>query len=125
MAASPEDNPDAEQFRRNRARLMFLPDRGRPKRAPLAWHLVIPGLIVGGAGAWIATDPAGPLAGLHGGSALAATNSASAASVSSVHFHDCREAWERGAAPIKAGEPGYETRLDADGDGVACEPLYR
>nr|WP_264357292.1 excalibur calcium-binding domain-containing protein [Pseudarthrobacter sp. MM222] len=26
-----------------------------------------------------------------------------------------------GAAPIRAGQPGYSRSLDRDGDGVACE----
>lgn len=34
---------------------------------------------------------------------------------------DCAEARASGAAPILRGTPGYASRLDADGDGVACE----
>jgi hypothetical protein len=26
-----------------------------------------------------------------------------------------------GAAPIHRGEPGYSSKLDRDGDGIACE----
>ena len=35
-------------------------------------------------------------------------------------------AWARayGSTPIKRGEPGYRSALDADDDGIACEP-YR
>jgi len=29
-----------------------------------------------------------------------------------------------GKAPIRVGEPGYRPALDADNDGIACEP-YR
>jgi hypothetical protein len=33
-------------------------------------------------------------------------------------------AWARayGSTPIKRGEPGYRSALDADDDGIACEP---
>lgn len=36
-------------------------------------------------------------------------------------FSNCDQAEAAGAAPIYAGEPGYSSDLDADGDGVACE----
>jgi hypothetical protein len=36
-------------------------------------------------------------------------------------FSSCDQAEAAGAAPIYAGEPGYSTKLDRDGDGVACE----
>lgn len=42
----------------------------------------------------------------------------------SVYYRRCADARAVGAAPIYAGEPGYREALDADGDGVACEP-YR
>lgn len=41
-----------------------------------------------------------------------------------VYYRRCADARAAGAAPIHAGEPGYRPGLDADGDGVACEP-YR
>ncbi|WP_245269664.1 excalibur calcium-binding domain-containing protein [Ensifer sp. WSM1721] len=34
---------------------------------------------------------------------------------------NCTAARAAGAAPIRAGEPGYRRKLDRDGDGVACE----
>ncbi len=34
---------------------------------------------------------------------------------------NCAEARAAGAAPILRGTPAYAERLDADGDGVACE----
>lgn len=37
-------------------------------------------------------------------------------------FRNCKEARAAGAAPIRAGEPGFGAHLDKDGDGVACEP---
>ncbi len=40
------------------------------------------------------------------------------------YFANCREAREAGAAPLYQGQPGYAPWLDADHDGVACEP-YR
>ena len=36
----------------------------------------------------------------------------------------CDDARAVGAAPIYRGEPGYRDGLDADNDGIACEP-YR
>jgi hypothetical protein len=41
----------------------------------------------------------------------------------SVYYRRCADARADGAAPIKRGEPGYRLSLDADRDGVACEPL--
>lgn len=41
-----------------------------------------------------------------------------------VSYPNCAAARAAGAAPIRRGEPGYSTRLDRDGDGIACEP-YR
>ena len=40
---------------------------------------------------------------------------------SRVYYPNCAAARAAGAAPIRAGEPGYARRLDRDGDGVACE----
>jgi hypothetical protein len=36
-------------------------------------------------------------------------------------YRNCADARADGAAPLYAGQPGYSTRLDRDGDGVACE----
>ena len=36
-------------------------------------------------------------------------------------FRSCAAARAAGAAPLRAGQPGYSTRLDRDRDGVACE----
>lgn len=41
------------------------------------------------------------------------------------YFRSCREARAAGAAPLRRGQPGYRPEMDADGDGVACEPLPR
>lgn len=42
----------------------------------------------------------------------------------SVYYPNCAAARAAGATPLRVGEPGYRAPLDADGDGVACEP-YR
>lgn len=38
-----------------------------------------------------------------------------------VHYPNCSAVKAAGAAPIRAGEPGYSRKLDRDGDGIACE----
>lgn len=38
-----------------------------------------------------------------------------------TYYANCSAAREAGAAPVHAGDPGYSTRLDRDGDGVGCE----
>jgi len=53
------------------------------------------------------------------------TRETSAPTFSEVHFRNCAAAWAAGAAPIHIGEPGYESRMDGDHDGIACEPLRR
>jgi hypothetical protein len=44
--------------------------------------------------------------------------------VTDVYFPNCAAARAAGVAPIYAGQPGYRPGLDADNDGIACEP-YR
>ena len=41
-----------------------------------------------------------------------------------VYYPNCAAARAAGVAPIMIGQPGYRPELDADGDGIACEP-YR
>jgi hypothetical protein len=41
-----------------------------------------------------------------------------------VFYGNCAAARAAGAAPIYAGQPGYRAALDADSDGIACEPYY-
>lgn len=36
-------------------------------------------------------------------------------------YGTCAEARAAGAAPLYVGSPGYSSKLDRDGDGVACE----
>jgi hypothetical protein len=38
-----------------------------------------------------------------------------------VYYANCTAVRAAGAAPIHRGEPGYSTKLDRDGDGIACE----
>ena len=38
-----------------------------------------------------------------------------------VLYVDCNAVRAAGAAPIHAGDPGYSSALDPDGDGVGCE----
>lgn len=41
-----------------------------------------------------------------------------------TYYPSCRAARAAGVTPLHRGTPGYRTGLDADGDGIACEP-YR
>jgi hypothetical protein len=43
----------------------------------------------------------------------------------SVYYRNCDAARAAGAAPMLRGEPGYRPGLDADSDGIACEPWPR
>jgi hypothetical protein len=36
-------------------------------------------------------------------------------------FANCAAARAAGAAPVRAGDPGYSRKLDRDGDGIGCE----
>ncbi|MGW6172314.1 GmrSD restriction endonuclease domain-containing protein [Arthrobacter sp. NPDC055138] len=38
-----------------------------------------------------------------------------------VFYQNCTAVKQAGAAPIKAGDPGWDTKFDRDGDGVGCE----
>ncbi|MCG2624886.1 DUF1524 domain-containing protein [Arthrobacter sp. I2-34] len=38
-----------------------------------------------------------------------------------VFYQNCTAVRAAGAAPIRAGDPGWETKFDRDGDGVGCE----
>ncbi len=38
-----------------------------------------------------------------------------------VSYRNCAEVRAAGAAPLYRGSPGYSSKLDRDGDGVACE----
>lgn len=45
-------------------------------------------------------------------------------SSAAAYYARCDDARAAGAAPIRRGQPGYRSGLDADGDGIACEPYY-
>jgi micrococcal nuclease len=55
---------------------------------------------------------------------FASPSSRTAAVTSGGGFRSCAAARAAGAAPLYRGRPGYRPQLDADGDGIACEP-YR
>jgi uncharacterized protein YceK len=38
-----------------------------------------------------------------------------------VSYKNCAEAKKAGVAPLRAGDEGYRTGLDRDGDGIACD----
>jgi len=42
-----------------------------------------------------------------------------------VYYPNCAAARAANAAPKHVGQPGYRAELDADSDGVACEPYLR
>lgn len=42
----------------------------------------------------------------------------------SVSYANCDAARAAGVAPIYRGQPGYASYLDADNDGIACEPWH-
>ncbi|WP_110241004.1 excalibur calcium-binding domain-containing protein [Nocardioides gilvus] len=51
----------------------------------------------------------------------ARTKTPAPARLTPVHYQNCTAARDAGAAPVRAGEPGYGRHLDRDGDGVGCE----
>jgi micrococcal nuclease len=38
-----------------------------------------------------------------------------------IVYANCKEVRAAGKAPLRKGEPGYNSKLDGDGDGIACE----
>ncbi|MFE4858780.1 excalibur calcium-binding domain-containing protein [Streptomyces sp. NPDC056670] len=40
---------------------------------------------------------------------------------SSVYYKNCTAARAAGVTPLHRGDPGYDSHLDRDGDGIACE----
>ena len=61
------------------------------------------------------------LAGLTLAAAFGFTALAASPAAAAPPYANCDAANAEGAFSIKVGEPGYEPRLDRDGDGVACE----
>jgi hypothetical protein len=56
-----------------------------------------------------------------GASGSGTSSGTSGSSSSDTTYANCSEARAAGAAPLNQGDPGYSSRLDRDGDGVACE----
>ncbi|MEO8175458.1 MAG: excalibur calcium-binding domain-containing protein [Sphingomicrobium sp.] len=50
---------------------------------------------------------------------------ASATPDRSVYYSGCNAVRAAGKAPLHAGQPGYRSEMDGDGDGIACEPHRR
>lgn len=48
--------------------------------------------------------------------------SSQAAAEASVTYAGCNQVRAAGKAPLYAGQPGYRSDMDGDGDGIACEP---
>jgi len=53
--------------------------------------------------------------------APATTATSPAAPAAGVFYANCTAARAAGAAPLRRGDPGYRSALDADNDGIACE----
>ncbi len=51
----------------------------------------------------------------------ARTTTKAPAKPASVHYRNCDAVRAAGKAPLHSGQPGYDSHLDRDGDGVACE----
>lgn len=110
----------------------IIPFRGEaPKRRDhraVRWPvqmLMTAGLLGFVCGVLYVSAPLHMVAPLGGASAALMDGTASSVAASpSVYYPNCAAARAAGAAPIRFGEPGYRAPLDADGDGVACEP-YR
>jgi hypothetical protein len=49
------------------------------------------------------------------------TTPAAPSATGSITFKNCTEVKAAGKAPIRVGDPGYSSKLDRDGDGIACE----
>ena len=51
----------------------------------------------------------------------APTTAAPAPAPAAAYYANCTEARAAGVTPLHRGDPGYASKLDRDGDGVACE----
>lgn len=78
-----------------------------PGPAPTPVHTVTP---VAASAVTVSSTPSPP-------AAAAPTTS----EVQEAYYATCAAAKHAGAAPLHRGEPGYRSKLDRDGDGVACE----
>jgi hypothetical protein len=97
------------------------PQWQRPQRRSRSWSikdwmLVI---LIGGA----ALSQVVP--GLKSAGTVATTSPQGLADIQSSAFYpNCDAARAAGVAPLHVGDPGYRDKLDADSDGIACEPYY-
>jgi hypothetical protein len=107
-------NPRTQPWRSDRGRSFPAPFRRRWQwwRRHLRTLTIVGAAIVFGVVARLDTEE-----GRSGMLALLSAESLSAP-------RNCSEARARGLAPARRGQPGYAPWLDADNDGVACEP-YR
>lgn len=56
-----------------------------------------------------------------GSTSGSSTGGGGSSSGGSVSYANCTEARAAGVTPLHRGDPGYSSKLDRDGDGVACE----
>lgn len=66
---------------------------------------------------------AGAVGVLLGGGAFLAITAFEAPPEAKPYFETCRHARQAQLAPALRGRPGYWPHLDADNDGIACEPF--
>lgn len=101
--------------------------RNRPRRVPVLNLLVGAGVVgaIAGVGS-VATTSEGrhqiTAVAKYIGEAIGMTRER--APQDGDYWRRCDDARAAGTAPIHRGEPGYREGLDADADGIACEP-YR
>jgi len=67
------------------------------------------------------SDPVGASNGHDSADSSAVPTTGSSTDGGLVHFNNCDAARAAGAAPVRAGDPGYGRHLDGDGDGTGCE----
>ncbi len=67
------------------------------------------------------TDPGADDIGSSGSGSVDSSSDSSSLSSATVYYENCDAVRAAGAAPIYRGDPGYDSHLDGDGDGVACE----
>jgi len=82
----------------------------------------------GGGGSTSSGTPTGGTSGGTSGAASGGTKPGAGSGASSgagaggtVTYANCTAAWAAGAAPLHRVDPGYSSKLDRDGDGIACE----
>ncbi|GHE08341.1 excalibur calcium-binding domain-containing protein [Klenkia taihuensis] len=71
--------------------------------------------------AWTAPAPRPAPAPAPASAPAPAVGGGSSSGSSSVYYQNCDAVRAAGAAPIYAGDPGFQAKFDRDGDGVGCE----